>query len=230
MSHPCAALDGLRAGGEQLVALTSVSSPAQEKKAPAEGGRILKVDPAAERASGVIIKVEADRPGRRWLAPPGAKRETSLGRNPRVPSALTINTAGRSGGTGPATRSRPTDPVAAPGPLIAAAKLGGDQGRAAETGTSLVVVQVSPDRQGSRLASATLTDETSKGASTPARGRVRPTRVSKGRSPRREDAGRQGRSSTKPADLKPGPVHRGRLPAVPAVTNVVSSRRGHPAR
>jgi len=165
-----------------MVALTSVSGPAQEKKAPPKVAR-QRVDPSAERVSGVIVKVEPIKSG---AEPRGAVR-------------LTINTAA-------VWRDWARDQVSAEGnqsPRKAAergANSVATKGQPQDKDT-LVVVQVSPDSK-VETRFRTSTDEASKGASTPAAARDTGAGP-KGRSPgARQQVARP--VQYKAADLKTG--------------------------
>jgi len=164
-----------------VVALTSAPSRGQEKKEPPKGaGAQLKADPAAERASGVIVKVEP-------LSRGGSAARGGL--------RLTINTAA-------VWRDWARDqvtPDANQSPRKAAergANSVATKGQP-ETKDTLVVVQLGPDGK-VETRFRTLDDETSKGASTPTA-----ARESSGR------AGDARTRAAKPvrftaSDLKPG--------------------------
>jgi len=163
-----------------LVALTSAPSRGQEKKAPPKGAQ-LKANPEAERASGVIVKVEP-------LARAGSEARGGL--------RLTINTAAvwrdwARDQNAPDANQSPRK-AAERGPNSVATK------GQPQTKDTRVHVQLGPDGKiDTRF--RTLADETSKGASTPAAA----ARESGGR------AGDARTQTAKPvrfsaSDLKPG--------------------------
>lgn len=178
-----------------LLAMAPISSPGQEKTAPPKVAQ-PKADPSAERASGVIIKAEPVAQGGAARGSGGDAAKSGAGARGAV--RLTINTAA-------VWRDWARDQ--APAPADQSPRKAAERGANSiatkgepESKDMLVVVQVGPDSK-VETRFRLLTDETSKGASTPAG--AREEAGAKGGEPgAKTQAAKPTRYSA--SDLKPG--------------------------